>query len=553
MIISDTATTGPILKRHLGKRYTGNIIHTQDNIQEVECSVECTLKRPNCKSINYNKKTKECHLFDNTAKYLSDLEDDEDMIYLSRTRLRMIDMDFIAYPRRNFAKGTFLTIENISFRDCVMKCKTLTKCKSFTYYPTIKKCQLKNDWAGLLHNLNLDENTHYFTKKEYPISNYMVYMKKDLPGYKICRLDDVNLKQCASECDKRKMCVSFTYSSTERYCVLKSKGVRMMKRLKNDLTKNYYLRPNYYKIYKNTQLPLSTFQTINDISIQECKHTCELNEQCKGFTYKYDFSCQLKNAQPQKFTNLQPNNEYHYYQKIAVINYEVYPSYEYEGADIESVETINPILCAKTCDLNDLCKGYVIKKNVCILKKEVGTKKEDRKMSPDSYLYVKVTKKTMKMMGYAEYEDKTYMGSDLFWMEYNDKMDCMAICRNLTNCKGFVVYNNICWFKEKAKNYGDRYVDKMNAVLYVKTTKPKMVEGYEMHVDKFYMGHDHSEYPLVDVHDCSRKCTMRKECKAFAIRHGKCLLKTEGESSGPSYTDQKLSTLYLKKWRKCEY
>lgn len=578
------------LKRYAGKKYDGTPIDTRTVIGEVQCTLQCTNMGSACKSLTYTISSNTCRIYGAAVDYLSELDDDDNVVYFTRSNPRYISDDFVAYPKRNYPKGVLITVENLTFKMCVFKCKTTKECKSFTYYHKLKKCQLKTDWPGTVQHLVIEEDAAYFTKKEYSIPNYIVHMNKNLPGYKICRLDEVSLKQCAMECDNRKKtCWSFSYSPSERYCVLKSKKVRMMKRLKNDPKLNHYQRPSYYKLYKNTHYALSTLQIFDKLSVQECKYACELNPLCKGFTHKYDMLCELKGENPDKFANLKTNRNYHYYQKIDVEGYMIHPSYDYPLSDLDYVDTINPYICAKACQMNDRCKGFVIKKQRCTLKVKIGKDKEGWKTAPDSYLYMRMDeKKMMKLEGYMEFEDKTYAGHNLFWMKYEDKKECMEICKNLTtHCKGFVIYDEKCWFKKMAKNYGEDYTEKINAVLYIKKKTPKMIEGYEAYENKHYTGYEHSNYKFVepmmmmqksddklpghgtdtdrkdkpdsatkkvkDIYECSRMCTKHKECKGFVIRLGKCWLKTQAEPTGPNFVDSKLSTLYLKKWRKCEY
>lgn len=151
----------------------------------------------------------------------------------------------------------------------------------------------------------------------------------------------------------------------------------------------------------------------------------------------------------------------------------IQPAYDYPDYDLDVIATINPYLCAKSCELHENCRGFVISKQKCTLKTKIGKDKDGWIPSPDSYIYViRSEKKITKLPGYLEFEDKTYKGQDLFWMRYNEKKECMETCKNLTICKGFVVYDEKCWFKKMAKNHGENYIDKMNAVLYIKTRKP---------------------------------------------------------------------------------
>lgn len=116
----------------------------------------------------------------------------------------------------------------------------------------------------------------------------------DLPGGDYFNLRDVTLEQCNELCAGRNECAAFTYNTRASACFLKAAtGAPVpfsgaVSGFKSTASPQSFA-PRPMQIHANVDLPnpdpADDYALVRQITLQECRATCEIDNQCAAFTF----------------------------------------------------------------------------------------------------------------------------------------------------------------------------------------------------------------------------------------------------------------------------
>ncbi len=142
--------------------------------------------------------------------------------------------------------GDFTSSRTTSARECAQKCEKSLRCKAFDYYKNDNSCWLKSKaypvrfYPGVVSGFKRSGSSANLTGAAVTTMNLSNDTQR--PGSDYTWFQAQNAQQCSQKCIENKKCVAFDYSTSDRFCYLKSwaPAARSQKGIISGLKKRFF-------------------------------------------------------------------------------------------------------------------------------------------------------------------------------------------------------------------------------------------------------------------------------------------------------------------------